>query len=729
MGYQPASLPPDYLQQIFRSYLLSVAYCHDSKNEEWLESVGLKLTVDVFAHVDELQTWVLCWSSTGYNTVNRVFIPDTHSDFKTASASTPPAILHMPLHIGGKKPAEHDVSLIAHIKGCDTVAYCPIWSMKLKIFGLVRLIGASEELWRLGLGKGEPWPESSIDLTVATRLPDPDLLPHVVGRWAGTVFGRRDGNRALAVLLKSFTSFFSTSHSMYWRRDFGSGELKFTYSADEETTSLLNGLKASVHSHDYMFTIVAERGASEIVHHFPEDLTIDLRINATRWRPTEHYSLLRRRFGEAPLSYIGIPLKVDDAVIGVFSVLVRRNEQRFEDAARFMRSALSEMGRTVDKHGISRTAQLIRQFSIDRGGDGRNSLEVLAKNLVISLTKELLPFGEVSVGTMQARIGAEPLSASDVPQEISSIIQAQLAQLAVSDAIEMYVHRMSGNGAPPIGVIVISVAAEIPFVIYLSGPASLICGRSLRSSLEQMQGVLHVASSAGRTEGLSTVREHLALWAQVHDIKNSTASFGIPLDGLVTVAQHGTHADLRIEVARFKDQFSNAINAFEEECDKTLRGAGFRQTETFSLYDMIRKAWLSESRAYGSRRSLDAVYRGDRNIAVTGLAQEFEIVVRNLITNVLKHFQRQNRYGNVAFSARVVDSVTLHLTISDNVPELDAYNRVRRILDDPHSKETLRRLIKPVVERQLQGQLVATSNPATGSVSMSLIVPLKTSIH
>src|SRR3569833_185874 len=337
-----------YLNDIFRNYFRTIAFCHSPDIETALEKAGTSVFIDVFAHLPALNSWVLCWSTTGPNTLNRVFISDSHADFAAASSVKEPKVVHISLQDRTTKEAtQTDVTPLYQSGGMDTMAYRPLWSQKDGIFGMIRIVGRSTDISAAGHPKGGIC--SPVDPPEALTLPDSDLLPHVLGRWAGSIYGLRETTKPLTVLLKAFASFFPTSHSMYWKRDFDTDEILFHFSPTPHTDRLLRGLRAPIHTHDYMFAIVAERGASEIVDDFPEDLMTDLRINASKWKPPEHFNHLCLTLQADRVPYIGIPLKVDDSVVGVISVVTPRGSSGFPEAARFARSALSEMGRTMDK--------------------------------------------------------------------------------------------------------------------------------------------------------------------------------------------------------------------------------------------------------------------------------------------------------------------------------------------------------------------------------------------
>lgn len=718
-----------FLNELFKNYFLCIAYCHTQDVEQKLESAGNTILIDVFAHLPGLHSWILCWSTTGSNTVNRVFIPDTNAEFAVGLGASTMKVVHTLLDSKSPKvTTDTDVALLYRRQGMDTIAYCPLRSQRDGAFGIIRMIGRASDIAALGYPKGMPVRQITIPGT--SNLPDPDLLPHVLGRWAGSVFGLRDTMKPLAVLLNAFSSFFPTAHAMYWKRDFENDEIIFHFSPSPNTARILQGLRAPMHSHDYMFAIVAERGASEIVDSFPEDLETDLRINASQWKETKYYNQLCQTLKTDIVSYIGIPLKVDDSVIGVVSVLTPRSMEHFQKAARFARASLSEMGRTIDKSAVSRASRIIRQFASEKASNGRRKSDLipLGRELVTKLASELIPFGAVSVGTIEARFGTEAAETSGLPLNVTKLIQKQFIELVVSERINLFVVEPPPNRHPHRGVLTVPAPAELPFVLYVTGPLSLLGGRSLRSALEQLQAVLLMSIAA---TGDQSWLDNLALWSQIHDIKNDTAAFGAPLADLLNVAQHGTRADLVEEVLTFKERFARTIADFEAACDQTLKHPEFRKRESVIIYDIVRRAWAAAIHTNpSSLRRCIGRYKGDRTLSAVTYPPLLECVLRNMLTNVVKHFERQAKFGTITFSCEKSEKgKEVLISITDDVSESGAYKKVNDILDDPESKETLRTRIKPLVERQLQGRVWAEPNPNVDSVKLVLGIPTMALAH
>lgn len=729
-----------YLKSLFKNYFLSVAHCHLPLVESKLEKISGKILVDVFARMPELEAWTLCWSAPGSNTVNRVFIPQKDAAFHALTKQ------HFKIHFAQlanfarKDIVDNDVALYCRKANVDTVVFYPLWSQEHGLFGVVRLIGNHADLAAEGYTKDTHVEPSQAVCNL--DVPDSDLLPHILGRWAGAFFGHRETTKPLAVLLKSFGSFFPSSHVMYWTRDFEKNEIGFHFSPTPNTDRILSNFKASIHSHDYMFTIIAERGASEIIENFPEDLSTDLRINPSSWKPSSIHGKLCDSLGIEMASYIGVPLKVDDCVIGVVSLLVKRDEPAFKDCARFVRSALAEMGRTVDKTAVIRTSRLIRQFVANKSGKAQQSKDLrdLGSGLVLNLVKELIPYGSSNVGVVQARVGGEEREVTGLPSGVAMSIQKQLIEFVLSEEIHLKVVDSESAQMPIKGVMVIPIPSGIPFVLFIYAPLALLIGRTLRSAIQQLQAVLLVSIAASEKssalgQDIGNWREHLALWAEIHDIKNATAAFSIPLMDLVQVAECGTISDIKTEVLEFKEKFSKTILGFEEKCDQTLSGAGFRQREDIIIYDVVRRAWfaiLAKQDDVKKNSKARYVFETRPNLSAVTFSNELEIVVFNLLLNVANHFRRVGRYGNITIKEKLIESPKgneIMISISDNVSESNAADTINNILDDPYSKRTLKRYIKPVVERQLQGRIWAELNSEAGSAIVFLGIPQQVTTH
>jgi hypothetical protein len=96
----------------------------------------------------------------------------------------------------------------------------------------------------------------------------------------------------------------------------------------------------------------------------------------------------------------------------------------------------------------------------------------------------------------------------------------------------------------------------------------------------------------------------------------------------------------------------------------------------------------------------------------------------------LQHFERLGKVGTVTFTCLPpAANKYIVIGISDNVPEPGAVKRVNDILDDPDSQRTLRRLVKPIVERQLQGKIWAERNREFDSVVIHVEIPITASAH
>jgi hypothetical protein len=284
------------------------------------------------------------------------------------------------------------------------------------------------------------------------------------------------------------------------------------------------------------------------------------------------------------------------------------------------------------------------------------------------------------------------------------------------------------------GVFIIPITSTLPFIVYIYGAVALLTGRTLRTALEQLQATLNLSlavaegSSASNLE-MSNWRSHLALWAKIHELKNRTAGFAKPLRDLVAVASNGDHNDLKQETLNFKDRFTSAIEDFEHECNDVLRGTSFRRVNEESLLQIIQRAVSVLSQFPHLRPKVQFLAEGNLNIPLRTYTGEMELVLRDLIRNILQHFERESRVGNIIFEAEEISGSRLQLKLSGTVAAGPEVQKVIHILDDPESRDSLRRHIKPTVEKLLQGELRGERHPLHNSVCMVLTLPKTVITH
>jgi hypothetical protein len=620
-------------------------------------------------------------------------------------------------------------------KGSSTAAYVPFLKGERGVYSILRVIANPNQLNRLGVTPAHIVEHFSPCLQFT--LKDSDLIAHLLGRWAGNLFTQRDKKRiSVAVLLKAFASFFSYAHDAFYHRDFDSDNLSFYHSTNPKTTAFLTTVRASIRDRTRIFSIIAQRGAAEMIKNFPEDVHKEIRIHASQWKPADPYFRLLNDLGTDEVSYIGMPLKVDDAVIGVVTMLVAREEPNFYSAGRFIRTALSETGRTIDKTAISRTAHIIRQFAASKPSPSgeRIHLPALGRELVTKLVNELLPFGSLKVGSHQLRPGVPEEECHGIDGEAATLINQQLLQTIRSSAIEVFVYHPSDKARPIQAVTLVPFPAALPFVLSITGSLALLTGRSLRTALEQLQAVLIVALAASEqlTSGGGDNefwRAYLAVWAQVHDLKNRAASFHRPLHTLVATAEHGTYQDLTQEVDRFRDDFALTLRDFEIECDRILRGTGFRRLTKVQLPKLIEEAWTI-IRIYPEAIGKCTLSFADGPVLELDTFEwELKIVLENLFMNVIKHFQRTS-FGITTVSAKLSeDESEVILKLWDNVPEDDAYAKTKASVTDAESQQTLSMFVRPIVERLLCGAIWVEEEPSLGTVVVVVKIPREIKPH
>lgn len=721
-----------HLETVFRPYLAAVAFSHQIEIENKLRAASARLFVDIFVHLPALNTWVLCWSAAASNTTNRVFISDSHVAFR-ATQESGRKIRHMKHSSFSKDNThEHDIALIARHHEQDIVAFVPISDIEGNCFATVRLIGREADLKFFGFSRDLPGYDFNLQSFHNLEIPDTDLLPHVLGRWAGSSFEQRGSKKTIEALLACFSSFFSTSRNMYFRRDFDDDKLFFHSSTFSDTQKLLESLKASIHDCSYMFSIVADRGAAEIVDDFPEDLSKDLRLNNNEWRPDAYYIKIKQQLRADLVSYIGIPLKVDDTVIGVFQLHTRRGEERFDEAARFMRSTLSEMGRTTDKKAMTRSSAIVRKLSSPGTTPKRfdQAIPNLSKKLVEELVRQIVSYGKLSVDSLEARLGGKLETAKGLSPSVSNYLQNSLVDIVLAGAVTLFIASERNGIEPPRGVIVVPITAALPFIIYIYGPVALLTGRTLRTALEHVQATFNLALaatevSANSSEEMANRRGHLKLWATIHDLKNRTATFATPLRNLVTISANGDHADLKNEVMEFKETFMRVLEHFELECNDILRGTYFRTISEQQIGNLLAQAVQVVVQFPDYRGRVQFVTNTPLMLKslVKTYTQELEMVFKELIRNILQHFERVGKMGQVIIDVQQLNDSRLQIRLSDTIAAGDDIRKVLRLLDDETSHSSLKRQLKPTIEKLLQGEIIAEHDLEHHSVAMIIKIP------
>jgi hypothetical protein len=122
------------------------------------------------------------------------------------------------------------------------------------------------------------------------------------------------------------------------------------------------------------------------------------------------------------------------------------------------------MGKTIDKCAVCRASRIIRQFASGKVSQEKKKPDLLplGRDFVSELTKQLIPFGDVSVGAVEARLGAEEIGVSGLPLDVASVIQKQLIDLVVSEEVSLFVIEPQPTPHPHRGVLVVPVPAIYP---------------------------------------------------------------------------------------------------------------------------------------------------------------------------------------------------------------------------------------------------------------------------
>lgn len=726
---------PETLNNVFKNYFTALAARSESSLESLYSKRSSDAIVDCFAVIPLLESAVICWSNTGHSVVNRVFYDLKKSWIEDIIRKDSPSLIKVVARHSfreGDASSDNDSSLSVKGKLMEYIACIPVYHGN-NLFAIIRLIGSRELISDLGYFDAGPSPK--LEIKDIDPPADFDLVPHILGRWAGHQFNTDRRNESLKKMLNLFSTFFAKSHSMVYLRNFDNDYAEFACGGDTDTDEILHGLRAPLGSNDYMFSIVASQGASEVVDNFPEGLETRLRLNDAGWTTSDHFSKLMNRFEAKNCCYIGIPLKVDDAVLAVISILGPHDDLGFDSCYRFARSTLSEMGRAVDKVTSSQTARILHEHAVTASAqkDARRDLAKLGTDLVEQLVRSLLFFGKIEVGCRQVRLGAESPADEIFPEEVIELVERNLL-LEIQEstsAISLHLLTKQDPDRAPRGLMLVPVPSVFPFLLYLVGPLALLKGRSLRCALIQIQSVLRVAFSESdinaRTFDIANWKEHLALWARVHDLKNDTSRFYQPLQKLLAVSENGDHNDLIEECRSFSESFASTIREFEAECDQILMKSGVRSLSEVKLFDLVGDAWrgLAKKLTWLDEPPRGS-YFGDNQYTIFTSENELRLVIENLLSNVFDHFARLKVVGDVIITTKVDHKgEMLTLKIHDTLKERGCVKKVKKILEDKDTAYTLGRFIKPVVEKVLYGHIWVESDPEYGSLCMCLQVPTK----
>lgn len=724
----------DSIINIFENYLISLKVCSGENFNGIFDCDPSKAIVDCFAIIPMMESVVICHNNTGHSIINRVFY-DLKEEWVKAFLDNDytnyEKVVDLTESEKNKVNRDVDYSLLIFNSEFDSLTYVPLLRDG-KPFCVLRIIGSHQEILKL-VDLFQTCLEKSPFENHSPLMPtDFDLIPHVLGRWAGIHFGRNGHVKSQEVLLECCNSFFTKGHMMFFSRDFKNGTVSFEGAPSEETKQIMKGVSAPLGSPDYMFSIISSHGVSEYIESFPKDLKSEIGGRSNTWKFSPKYTELVDVLGADELSLFGIPLKVDDAILGVYICLVDKKSSEFSECYRFARSCISEMGRTIDKVANSQTSKFLidyaksTDFRIEKSSDVAN----LGMQLVQKFVDTLLFFGELTIGSREASLDFQKLSDDRLSDEANKIVERFIIKTNnESPSISLYYIENSQEGVP-IGLMLVPIPAALPFVIYLSGPMALMKGRSLKSALTQLQAVLMLAFAEAELGGrfdMGNIREHLALWSRIHDLKNDFSRLHTPLDSLLSVSENGSHADLKEEVVSIYKKLTSLVREFEGDTDLILRRSTIKKPQRINLYKFFNDTWRSSiSATDGDEKPVGGKYVGDTALEIYVSQMEFSMVIKNVFSNIFKHFSRCGKSGNVNVIVDLAHQGTMvTIKISDDIYEVNSLKRVKKILEETDSQHTLKRFIFPVVKRNLHGEIWAEEEPENRAVCMCLQIPVE----
>jgi hypothetical protein len=716
---------PAFISDTFQHYFTTIQFITR------LSSLNVDIHhayVDVFAHLPTLDAYILCWSSLGSRFANRVFYAAKHAHFRPRRPDDGVVLMDLS-EAQRQSPAPHDLALTLDNPAFRKVAYVPITSSSGAHAGMIRVIGGEKAIADMPCVSDQADSRTHVS-DLSPDLIEADLLPHILGRWAGTFFhGAGDG--VVDVLLTSFCSYLSSCHNMYFTRQFETDEALFLRSTSSETAAILRDAYDSLSNPTHMFSIAMRYGNSEVLREFPEALTDSLRPNVKTWQPDDLYRRLVALLKAECVSLFSIPLKVDDCVLGVFQVMARRDEARFSEAARFARSCISEMGRTIDKTSTAAAITYVRDQTFFRSQVlDQGDYDTLGLSIVNHIVKILIPFATAYTGQLYAPPFATTDESTEVPKASMEVLRERLPDAVRAGELTLLYDRARMEGGASYGFLVLPVTAWKRYAYFIYAPLDALTGRSLRAALEELQLVMmlsyRAASSALASErATSEMQTILRLWNNIHKLKNMTAKFGLVYTGIQMTATHGTLQDVKRRIDVAISNLDADVEGWKQLCDHILDKTAYRKTETVQVIRSLYSAYQDAASQYPKYTGVveHRCISGDTRVVITTLQLELHTVLVELYTNVLKHFDR-TKPGTVFSAVNVVRKTKqVQIHIWDDVYEHGALQLLQRALDDENS--TFGQWLQKTVVMFLHGSLWCSEAPLGKNPMVTLQLPIQ----
>lgn len=716
-----------YLTRMFKHYYATV---EKFRGHQLLSSTGSRRVVDIFVHLPALHTFVLCWSSTGARSVNRVFYNADHPDFKKVLGVRKPITKEVAKE-GAPPGHDSDVTLIWHYPHSRHLHYVPVLNEKGEVFSVVRILDDSSAVPRIEFTVPSPQPEQDGGHVTPDRF-NPSLIPHILGRWAGNSLFEQGytSKHVIEILLRAFCSPYAANraHCIYWHCEPESSRIAFHSAANAVTSDILRDVSDDLKDPVHMFGIIASHGVTEVLSNFPEDIKSTVRFNLDHWEPSEVYARLVKALGGVQISFYGIPLKIDDQVIGVFQCLSDRSIESFPQDARFARSCLSEMGRTIDKRQQSETSKVLRAAAHRNNEKSaqRDSVADLGITLLREVVSILVPQAKVTCGAVTLSSPVDPTAFPGVPTRIVRKIQNEGLVMLNESQPRLLFDDATAIGPNSAATLVIPAPIGSPFILFIHAPTELLMGRSLRAAIEALRATLKLAfettaSFVASENILSDFRRFQKLRSKIHDFQNGLTRLTASLAHLDDVVDQDRHDDLKRETTAFTSEGTELLSVFTEGCEELLATARDRNREKVDLRKLISHAFFSVADQYPKltqRFFLEA--KSDPEIIT--YREDLFLILVELFRNICKHFARTQPgrvYVNVTVDAKA-EWVTI--TIEDDTPEPGALAKTTHALTNDETS-TMRNIVRSMIEKVFKGYVSVREGHYQHSILVQLRIP------
>ena len=612
-------------------------------------------SMDVFAFISKMGAAVLCASMPRSRPINRVF-------YKTGVAWAPPSSAFGP----ASSPSPHVVGDVAHdnlhpldMNGrlavsstAQSLVLVPVYCRDHCV-GFVRLATAEPESVDV---RHYSLPDSpSPD---AWALIDSTAIAHLIGR----IYAERssiggawheEARLEFGELLGLLCSGFEAGFGVAFTRSFTTGTIEFLAASNRDVSSIWEGFSYNIAHDTHMCAMVARAAQSVCIRRFPDELQDNPAHKAfVAWKPDSIYSSITKHLGK-PHIYIGIPMRVDDNVIGVIGLIGKANagEREVEHYFAFVRSAMSEFGRSLDKFRRSSASRaLFIGEALPVVAEEADSIGEFSTAFLGELLKATWPGVEFEVRVLAAS-QLEGTGRLRHFHGLASPVLRCLAKKSIQRQTPLILDVPMRRDSVDKGVLLAPLATpdgdlgEHGGCIVVFGPLELLASRSFLNAVWQFLATVRPALSLAqlRMVGLRKVTAHDYLqrhydmmWAIVHDFKGVMAEVigersdlrallsnpDIPLRELRTLSIKA--------VDRIFKGFSSIVQRAKRESDRTR----IRQMREVKLGDVVGEA-LREAGTFVPASCVIQM-DGDLGIAITTYESDLKRCLVQLMVNSLQ---------------------------------------------------------------------------------------------